>query len=96
MGKSQDLLKRVRLSGRSFARLLAGAGLRRQNRDANTLTGLDVVRIVERRVKLVNLLQKLRRTCSKFLHTNTEQCLPWCHLNDAYGIRRSRSSISNQ
>jgi hypothetical protein len=86
----------ARLSGWSFARLLARTRLGGQNRDANTLSRFDVVRIIQRRVKLMNLLHKLRRATSKFLYTNTEQRLPWRHANDAYRVLCLRSSISNR
>jgi hypothetical protein len=94
--KLKDLLMQARLSGWSFARLLARTRLGSQNRDANTLSRFDVVRIIQRRVKLMNLLHKLRRATSKFLHTNTEQRLPWHHANDAYRVLCLRSSISNR
>jgi hypothetical protein len=45
-----------------------------------------MVRIIERRVELVNLPQELRRAASKFLDADTEQGLPWRHLDSAYGI----------
>ena len=82
------LLVRALVVGHSFARLVEVTCLGSQNRDADILTGFDVVRIVERRVELVNLPQEFPGTSSKFLHANTEQGLARCHANDAYRIRR--------
>ena len=85
------LLLRSRLRGWRFTGLLRSSGLGIQNRDANILTGLDVVKIVQPRVELMNLLQKLRRAISKFLHTDTKQGLPFRHLDGAHRVNRLRT-----
>jgi hypothetical protein len=48
-------LVRALIVGRSLARLVDGTCLGSQNRDADILTGFDVVRIVQRGVQLMNL-----------------------------------------
>ena len=90
------LLVRALVVGHSFARLVEVTCLGSQNRDADILTGFDVVRIVERRVELVNLPQEFPGTSSKFFYANTEQGLPRRHANHAYRIRRGWSPVSTE
>ena len=92
----QDLLVRALLIGRRPTRLFSGSRLGGQDRDANILTRLDVVQIVQRRVKLMDLLQKLRRAAAVFLDANAEQGLPCRYTNGADRIERLRSSLCNQ
>ena len=66
------LLVRALVVGHSFARLVEVTCLGSQNRDPDTLTGFDVVRVVERRVELVNLPQQLPGTSSKFFDRSEE------------------------
>ena len=91
-----ELLVRALFVGRSLTRLVDAACLSSQNGDADILAGFDVVRIVQRRVELVNLTQEFPSTSSKLLYANTEQGLPRGHTNDAYSIRRRRSSVSTE
>jgi hypothetical protein len=70
-----------------FAGLVDTVGLRRQNGDAEILTYFDVVRILQRRIEFMNLLQKFRRAGSELFRTNAQQGLPGAHADYACGAR---------
>ena len=60
---------------------LAGfdTGLRSQNGDAEILTYFDVIRILQRGIELVNLLQEFSGAGSELFRTNAQQGLPSFH-----------------
>ena len=70
--------------GGALAGLLA-TGLRSQNGDAEILTYFDVVRIFQRRIEFMNLLQKFRSAGSELFCANTDQGLPSSHADCARG-----------
>ena len=68
------------LIGGALAGLL-DTGLGRQNGDAEILTYFDVVRILQRRIEFMNLLQKFRSAGSELFCANTHQGLAGSHAD---------------